>query len=166
MEVQKPYINFMFYSLKMSSFSKESVNKPLIDSIIKKKILIIYGYSLGIFPRIILKPIIYKYINNYYLYVSDGPKFHLLGKTLGFPFDFRISLSEISTLSLEIANRLHAKVFLLGSTVKDTIKYTTFDIQNCTTPGNKILLTSSGKLKPEIIFLGISSHKKEKFIYN
>jgi hypothetical protein len=48
--------------------------------------------------------------------------------------------------------------------VKDTIKYTTLDIQKCTTPGNKFLLNSSGKLKPEHnVWSGNALHSKDPF---
>jgi hypothetical protein len=53
----------------------------------------------------------------------------------------------------EIINQVENCVLIFNvfyTAVKDTIKYTTFDIQKCTTPGYKFLLTSSGS-KTELL---------------
>lgn len=169
--------NFEFCGLPVSSFTREQLITYIKDSIFFKKNVVAYGHSLGIFPLMYSEPDTAKYIKNYQLYVSDGDKFHRLGKYLGLPFKYRISLPELTYLSLEIANSLGASVFLLGAT-EDINKLACKkiienykNIKRCeglngyfSEDQESAIIEKINNFQPDVLFLGMSSPKKEIFI--
>lgn len=169
---------FDFCGLPVSSFSKVQLIAFLKKAIKRKDNITIYGHSLGIFPRIMLQPETIQYIMDFDLYVSDGFKFHILGQKLGFPFDYRISLPEITFLSLRIANDIGASIFLLGASEEnnnlacDEIKKNYPNIKNCFGINGYFgkeeeinIVDRINGSKPDLLFLGMPSPKKEKFLF-
>lgn len=171
-------LNFLFCGLPVSSFTKKELSDYLNDVITNKGKAVCYGHSLGIFPRIMRQPETIEYIMNYDLYVSDGYKFHKLGKYLGYPFKYRISLPELTFFILDIANRKRLKIFLLGATPESNrlackkINESYSNIKDCngrdgyfSKKNEPEIIEEINKFNPDILFLGMPSPKKEKFIY-
>jgi N-acetylglucosaminyldiphosphoundecaprenol N-acetyl-beta-D-mannosaminyltransferase len=169
---------FNFFGVPVSSFKlDELINFILINSK-KRTCKVIYGHSLGIFPRIFLQPETVKYIMDFDAYVSDGHKFHLFGRSLGFPFKHMISLPETTYLALNIANEKKLTVFLLGATLQSNSKAARNIIKQypnivyCQGADGYYSINEEPKIvelinnhSPDILFLGMPSPKKEEFIY-
>jgi N-acetylglucosaminyldiphosphoundecaprenol N-acetyl-beta-D-mannosaminyltransferase len=165
---------FEFCGLPVSSFEKEELNIYLKNAIKEKKNITIYGHSLGILPRLMRQPETVKYIMDYDLYVSDGYQFHVFGKLLGFPFQYRISLPEITYLILDIANQIG----LLGANkvsnkeACEKIMENYPNIISCNgidgyfnTDQEEKIIQKINEINPDILFLGMPSPKKEKFLH-
>ena len=170
--------NFNFCGLPVSSFTKAELEEYIENHLDKKENKVIYGHSLGIFPRLLRQPHTVKYIMDYNLYVSDGHKFHQFGKSLGFPFKYKISLPQITFLILEIVNKLHGSVYLLGAnqssniTAIKKIKEKYKNIKNCyghhgyfSEDDDNEIIKDINEKNPDVLFLGMPSPMKEKFIF-
>ena len=170
--------NFNFCGLPVSSFTKDELEEYIENHLDKKDNKVIYGHSLGIFPRLMLQPETVNYIMDYDLYVSDGYKFHVLGRKMGLPFNYRISLPELTYLTLKIASQKKAKVFLLGAKSKvnedaiEKIKQNYTGITHCSgrdgyfnQKSEPEIVNEINSFKPDLLFLGMPSPKKESFIH-
>ena len=122
-------------------------------------------------------PEIYKYSNEFDIFVSDGRGLYLLVKSLGYPIKVEISLPILANRLLELAEVNQFKVLLLGAD-KETNKLATNKIK-LKYPNAKVLDGIDGYFdideeqqivkkinhsNPDIILVGISS-KKERFVY-
>lgn len=170
--------NFKFMGVPVSSFTKLQLLKELIFTVKHKKSLVIYGHSLGVFHAVLLYPEVLDYFNKIDIFVSDGHKFHSFGKKLGFPFKYFISIPETTHLLLDIANKYKLKLLLLGAT-KESNELANRKIKECyreiivlegidgyfTENEEDKIVEEINIQKPDIIFIGMNTPKKQEFIY-
>lgn len=136
----------------------------------------VFGYSMSIFPRLRENPKLYEYSSAYDLIVSDGVKFHNLGKRFGFPFKYMISIPQTVLFVLELAKKYNKTVMLIGA--KEAILREAE--QKLADKGITILPGLNGyfdeekefeilqhisKFKPDVLLLGMPTPKKEFFNY-
>jgi N-acetylglucosaminyldiphosphoundecaprenol N-acetyl-beta-D-mannosaminyltransferase len=169
-----------FYGLNISVFSEEELNDQIITDLSGDKAKIYFGYSMGYFPLFRKYPELYTCANGYDRMVTDGRLFYLFAKMLGAPLKFDISIPFLSRKIMDIANMKGASMMVIGSLPDINQKATqhlrdrypgavVYDGHN----GGKFTLEDQKKTidhintySPDIVFLGISSPKKELFATN
>jgi N-acetylglucosaminyldiphosphoundecaprenol N-acetyl-beta-D-mannosaminyltransferase len=172
-------IHFDFFGLKLSVFENSQLIQAINDHIGDKRKLICYGYNFGMFPYFRKYPEIAEYANQFDVLVSDGRGYYILAKLLGFPVKSDLSIPFLVNKILVLANEKHYSVLLLGA--KEEINKEAADKIRIKYPGLTIFDGHHGYFnedeeanivdyinskKPDILLIGISSPKKERFAYN
>lgn len=170
--------NYNFYGMKLSSFSEKQLYEEIIHSITNNEKKIVYGYSIGTFSKIKPYPEIAVYSNQFDIMVADGRGYYLLARASGFPIQSDISIPNMVDRILEIANIYHYSVMLLGA--RKEINEQACEKLRKKYPGATILpgrdgyfnekeeqavVESINHLKPDVLLIGISSPKKERFAF-
>lgn len=167
-----------FYGIKLSRIKKVELYDEIVSAVENREKKIIYGYSLGS-VRIFTKfPIMVKFgFENADIMMVDGRGLYLLGKILGFPFGDDISIPDLSHQLLEMAETRSYSILLLGTknkindlaTRKLRIQYP--NIKVCDgidgyfqENEEERIVNIINECKPDILYVGISSPKKEEFI--
>jgi N-acetylglucosaminyldiphosphoundecaprenol N-acetyl-beta-D-mannosaminyltransferase len=170
-------IQYDFLGLKISIYDKIELIDFLKAAITNNEKKICFGYSLGYIPIFKKFPYLYHYCNNYDLMVTDGRFFYLLAKLLGAPLKYDISIPFLSKLLMELANENNYSIMIIGSTSEENRKATenihrnypnaqVFDGYDGGKFNNEDQLITIEKInqnKPDILFIGVSSPKKEEF---
>lgn len=170
--------NIDFYGLKLSSINKNNLIETVTQTIKQKQKIVIYGYSIGSIRLMRKLPIMYHFGNGKAeIMLVDGRGLYLLGKMLGFKFDVDISIPEFAMQLLNLANKNNYSLLLFGTTKEANLKATNilrenykhinvydgingfYDIEQ-----EAEIVKRINNLKPDILFLGISSPIKEAFV--
>lgn len=166
-----------FFGLKVSIFTYKELINYIEQTLTSYKTEIFYGYSLGIIAYFKKYPEIYTYANKFDLMVADGRLFYLLAKFVGLPLKYEISIPNLVDLILNIADKKKKSVMIVGSTEDNNNlastnikkKYRNIKILPGITGGTfeddeiQIVIKHINFYKPEIILVGVSSPKKERF---
>ncbi len=167
-----------FYGIKLSIIEKNVLLNHICNVVDKNEKIVIYGYSLGSF-RILKKfPIMYSFAwDKADVMLVDGRGLFVIGKLLGFPFKDDLSIPKLSQEILRMANDMRYSILFLGTTAdvnaratyNTRIKYKNikvfdgidgfFNIED-----EEAIVKHINSIKPSILFIGISSPKKEEFV--
>lgn len=168
-----------FFGLKLSVFSEDEVFPYVKDVVRKKGKIVCFGYSLGTFPYLKKYPEIAVLSNKFEIMLSDGRGLYLLARLLGFKLKSDISIPNFSWKLFELADQEKFSILIIGSTPKNnqaasvnarrlyphaTI-YDGIDGGMFTPEENEKTAEYINKLKPDILFIGVTSPKKEKFAW-
>lgn len=167
-----------FYGLKLSIINKNLLFEEIGNVITENRKMVIFGYSLGSIRLLKKFPIMYKFgWENAEVMIIDGRGLYLLGKFLGFPFGDDLSIPELSMELLEISNKNRYSLLLFGTTAEINhkatkalcVKYPCINvhegIDGFYNDEQEIKIVNEINLvKPDILYVGISSPKKEEFI--
>ncbi len=168
-----------FFGLKVSVFTYNELINYIEQTLISNKPKVFFGYSLGLIAYFKKYPEIYKYANRFDLMITDGRLFYLMAKFVGLPLKYEISIPYLVELILNIAEKKKISVMIIGSTednnnlasknIKE--KYKNIKILPGITGGIfedndiELVIKHINFYKPEIILVGVSSPKKERFSY-
>lgn len=170
--------NVNYHGLKISIFDEIQLKENIVYFLENKMTKVFYGYSFATIPYFRKIPQLYLYANSFDILVNDGRIFYLFGKLLGFKFKSDISIPNLVFILLEIANEKNYSLMLFGGTQevneqatanikKDYPNIRIIDGINGYYPDEKepdiaeIIKSKS----PDILLIGISSPKKERFAY-
>lgn len=168
-----------FYGLKVSNYQLSELFSYYDAVINESKTIICYGYSFGIIPFFKKYKDLYKIINSFDLIVTDGTQFYWFLHFLGYQLKTFLSIPFLTIKALEYANNNNKSVLLLGADEKTNINAT--ENLKIKYPGIHFLEGRDGYFfdteendvvnyiknkKPNILLIGISSPKKERFAYN
>lgn len=166
-----------FYGLNISVFSEKELDQQIEADLSGTQVKTYFGYSMGYLPLFKKNPELYTCANGYDLMVTDGRLFYLFAKFFGAPLNFDISIPFLSRKLMKIANMRGASMMVVGSLPEINRKATQHLRENYPhavvydgEDGGKF--TREDQLKtiehinsycPDILFLGVSSPKKELF---
>lgn len=167
-----------FFGLKVSNFSVNELYKYYDDVIEVSKTIICYGYSFGIIPFFKVYEDIYRIINSFDINVTDGTQFYWFMRLFGYKLKTFLSIPFLTIKTLEYANNKNKSVLLLGSDASTNriatknlkIKYPNIYFSDgmdgyfSEAEENNVVNYINCK-KPNILLIGISSPKKERFAY-
>lgn len=167
-----------FYGLKVSVFDKKQLIENIMYSIDNNIQKIYFGYNFAFTTLFKKNPELYYYDNSFDIMVTDGRLFYLFVKMMGFPLKFDISIANLTLLVLEIANANKYSIMLLGSN-DETNKTATQNLRQkynniivyegingyFSSIEEKSIVDQINKNSPDILLIGISSPKKEKFAF-
>jgi N-acetylglucosaminyldiphosphoundecaprenol N-acetyl-beta-D-mannosaminyltransferase len=168
-----------FFGLKLSIFDEDDLFLYLKEAVKNKSKKICYGYSFGIFPYLKKYPEIAVYSNRFDILLCDGRGLYMLAKLLGFKLKSDMAIPNFSWRLFSLADREKLSVLIIGSTTENnqaatrnarrlypraTI-YDGIDGGRFTPEDNEKTAAYINELKPDILFVGVSSPKKEKFVW-
>lgn len=167
-----------FYGLKLSIIEKDPLLDQICNTIINDGKLVIFGYSLGSFRILKRYPIMYSFAwEKADIMMVDGRGLYVLGKLLGFPFKEDLSIPQLSNELLLLADQKNFSILLLGTeadinntaTQKIRNKFRNITVFDGIDGFFKIeeeeeIVNKINSVNPDILFVGISSPKKEEFI--
>ncbi len=171
---------FNFYGLKFSSFNINQLKEDLLNTIASNSKKVYFGYSLGTLPYFKKYPEIASICNEFDVMVADGRGMYLLLRLFKKPIYSDISIPNLTQLALEIANENKYSVMIVGSTpennynaviktrkkYKNAIIYDGYDGGDFSYEAQMVTVEKINKYAPDILFIGVSSPKKEKFVGN
>ncbi len=165
--------------LKISLFTIASLEKTIINYIRQNKQKIFFGYSLVLLPRFRSCPEIFKYSDTFDIFVADGKGMYWIYKIAGVPIQSDISLPDLADIVLRLADENKFSVMLLGAeeevnrsaTKKIRHRYPNaiiFDGINgyFKEQDEETVVKKINEMGPDILLIGISSPKKEKFVFD
>jgi N-acetylglucosaminyldiphosphoundecaprenol N-acetyl-beta-D-mannosaminyltransferase len=167
-----------FCGLRISDFYLSDLDSYFRDIISSQNTIICYGYSFGIIPFFKKYKDLYGIINSFDINVTDGTQFYWFMKLLGYKLKTFLSIPFLTIKTLEFANINKKSVFLLGADTKTNINATE-NLKNkypdiyflegrdgyfSETEEYEVVNYIKNK-KPNILLIGISSPKKERFAY-
>jgi len=167
-----------FFGLKLSVFNVSELLEYIKGIIKKESKVICYGYSFGTIPYFKNYPEIAIYANQFDVSVIDGRGLFLLAKLLGTPIKSDLSIPVMVDLLLKMADENRFSIMLLGA--KEAINKKGSENLKLKFPNARILpgihgyfkeneeieiVTNINLLQPDILLIGISSPKKEKFAF-
>jgi N-acetylglucosaminyldiphosphoundecaprenol N-acetyl-beta-D-mannosaminyltransferase len=170
--------NGSLYGLRVTRFSAPELISELSRVIRGKRQATCYGYSLTILPRFRTLPQIYRIAETFEVMVADGKGFYHLCKLFGVPLDSDWALYELTDSLLDQAQSEGFSVMLLGATEESNQDATRHLREKY--PGAKILDGINGYFSeqdesaivgrinaqdPDVLMIGISSPKKEEFVW-
>ncbi len=165
-----------FYGLKISNFTISELHKYYDQTIFNSKTIVCYGYSFGIIPIFKKYPDLCNIINNFDINVTDGTHFYWFMNYLGFKIKTFLSIPFMTIDALEYANNNKKSVMLIGAD-EATNKAATNNLKK-KYPRIHFFAGQNGyfdeeeegavvryinKCKPNVLLIGISSPKKERF---
>ena len=165
-----------FYGLKISVFTKEELIKSIEEVIQSNQSKVYYGYSLAVLIYLKKYPNYFKTTSKFDVMVTDGRLFYLMAKFFDFKLKYDISISQLTLLSLELANKNKYRVMLLGGTEEsnklacNNIKLKYININFCEgingyfSKNQKKEVFQSIKLnEPNILLIGMPTPQKQLF---
>ncbi len=170
--------NLSLFGLTATCFDEQDLARCLCDAIRTGEQLVCFGYSLTLLPRFRVMPQIYKIAESCEIMVSDGKGFYHFCKLFGLPLRSDWAVYEVSDKLLDLAEHNGFSVLLLGSDMESNRLAT--DNLRGTYPNAKILEGHHGYFKeedeakvveqinalnPDVLLIGISSPKKEEFVW-
>jgi N-acetylglucosaminyldiphosphoundecaprenol N-acetyl-beta-D-mannosaminyltransferase len=171
--------SYWFHGLKLSVFSLKELADEIVQTVENGRPKIFYGYALGFLPFIKKYPELIKITNSFDVMVTDGRFLYLFARFLDAPLKFDISIPFLTNLVFEIANSRGYSVMLLGSTKESNdkatkrlrIQYPNMIIYDGFSGGSFTeieydqIIEQVNKNKPDIICIGVSTPKKERFAF-
>lgn len=165
-----------FYGLKISNYSIDELFN-YYDIVTKgPKTIVCYGYSFGILPFFKKYKDLYRIINNFDINVIDGTQFYWFVKLMGYKLKTFLSIPFLTIKTLEYANENKKSVLLLGADIETNktaivnlkAKYPNalfFDGKDgyFSEEEEREVVNFINKKRPNILLIGISSPKKERF---
>jgi len=170
--------NLSLYGLKATRFEAQSLERCFCDIVRAGEKLVCYGYSLTILPRFRSMPQIYAIAESCDIMVADGKGFYHLCQLFGVPLQSDWAVYEVSDQLLSMAEKEGFSVMLLGADVESNRLAT--DNLRAAYPDAKILDGHHGYFSeeeessvvdrinaqnPDVLLIGISSPKKEEFVF-
>lgn len=169
------YINF--FGLKLSVFDNDLLFSYIKETISEGRKIICFGYSLGTFPYFRKHPEIAVYSNKFDVMLSDGRGLYLLAKILGYKLKSDMSIPNFSWDLMRLADKEKYKVMIIGSTSENNRNATLYarklypgaiifdgiDGGYFSNSDNQKTAAYINEQKPHILFIGVTSPKKEKF---
>lgn len=176
----KNYIEkFSFFGLPVSDISDISLYDFFKDAITSAKGKIIYGYSLYSIYALRKIPEIYSLGCKSDLFLTDGRPFYWLCKLIGIPVSPGISIPECVMSVLDFADSNQLSVIMVGGTEEINIKaqnnlrnkYKGLQMINgfhgyFNNIEEKKIIEYINSSKPDLLLVGMSSPKKERFVIN
>ena len=170
--------NLSLYGLKASLFDEKSLNRCLCDTIRLGKQIVCYGYSLTILPRFRVMPEIYHIAETFDIMVADGKGFYHLCRLFGIPLESDWALYEVTDALLARAAQENFSVMLLGANEENNQRATRnlrekFPDANILDGLNGYFAEADeggvveqiNQRNPDVLMIGISSPKKEDFVW-
>jgi N-acetylglucosaminyldiphosphoundecaprenol N-acetyl-beta-D-mannosaminyltransferase len=169
--------SYDLFGLKISVFTKEELIAYIDASIFENQKKVCFGYSLGYLSLFKVIKNLYEKTNGWDLMVTDGRYFYWYAKLFGAPLKFDISIPFLSNLMFQRASEKGYSVMLIGSD-EDTntkatnhirLKYPGAVVYQGHTAGNFSeadqleAVAHINKYKPNMLFIGASTPKKEEF---
>jgi len=168
-----------FFGLKLSVFEEVEVFQFVKDSVRNKRKIVCFGYSLGTFPYLKKFPEIAVLSNKFEIMLSDGRGLYMLARLLGFKLRSDLSIPNFSWQLFELADKEKFSILIIGSSPENNLKATInarrlypnaiihdgIDGGIFTLEDNKKTVEYINTFKPDILFIGVSSPKKEKFAW-
>jgi len=164
-----------FIGLSISIFDRKQLIKYIEDTVNDDKQKVLYGHALWTIPMMNKFPDIYNYGELADLFVTDGRPFYLLAKWHGLLLKYDISIPNLVSLSLELANKYRWSIFLLGATGQNNnhairnvrnnypnIKFVKGRNGYFSDHENDNIISQINSYKPNILLIGIASPKKER----
>ena len=166
-----------FYGLKISYFTKRELIEDIIYTINNNEKKILYGYSFGNIPLFKYISELYYCTNNFDIMVTDGRLFFIYARLFGAPLKYDISIPFLSRLIMQIANENRYSMMIIGSTIEhnhaatnnlrksypNAIIYDGYDGGLFSESDQLKTVERINKVSPDILFIGVSSPKKEFF---
>ena len=177
MAFTKMYEKYSLFGIPVTSISKPDIELIVDNSINDHKQQIIFGYSLSTIGKLRNNPEIYNLSKDFNIFLPDGRNFYLIARLFGIKLKSDISIPRFTLSALNIANKKRYKILLFGSS-KDTNKNATENIkkkyqninvldgidgyyEDC---DDQSIVTQINTADPDILLVGMSSPKKEKFV--
>ena len=168
-----------FFGFKISLFTYEQLVNYIKFTLNESQPKVFFGYSIGLIAKLRNQPSIFHYSNSFDLMVSDGRILYLLAKFSGIPVKYDISIPYLTELVLKIGNENKASIMIIGSsfeknkkatfnikqTYKNLVVYDGIDGGNFTENEYSLIVEHINNKKPDILLIGVSSPKKEKFAF-
>jgi len=171
--------NAYLHGLPVTLFDQPSLIEFLQESIAGKRQQVCFGYSLTILPKFRECPEIFTLSKTFDIFLADGKGIYWLFKLFGVPVASDMSLPDLAVLLLDLADRQHYRLLLLGAdqttnaqaTANIRAKYPgaviVEGIDGYFTPEDEPSVVSRiNQLQPDILLIGISSPKKERFAHD
>jgi N-acetylglucosaminyldiphosphoundecaprenol N-acetyl-beta-D-mannosaminyltransferase len=173
-EIEKDY----FYDIPVSLVSYPALRNSIIATVRNENPTIIYGFSIHSIYSLKKTPEIIRLGKDSDIILCDGRPFYWLCKIHGLKIPEPVSIPECVNLSLSIANEHSFSIMLLGAKKEVneqacsslTQKYPAINILpgidgyfDENRPEEIVKLINS--YSPDILLVGISSPKKEKFVF-
>jgi len=169
---------YNFFGLKISNFDLDELYSYFDYKINHSQKIVCFGYSFGSLPLFKKYKDLYNIINSFDLNVSDGTQFYWFMKIFGYRLKTFLSIPYLTLRTLEYAENKKKSVLLLGADAKTNkiatenlrIKYPNIhflegrDGYFSEAEENDVVNFINSK-KPNILLIGISSPKKERFAY-
>jgi N-acetylglucosaminyldiphosphoundecaprenol N-acetyl-beta-D-mannosaminyltransferase len=165
-----------FFGLKISNFTIDELHEYYDQTIFNSETIICFGYSFETIPNFKKYPDLYNIINNFDVSVTDGTWFYWFMKFLGFKLKTFLSIPFMSIDALNYANTHKKSVLLLGGdevTNKTAISNLKKEYSNIhffdgrdgffKQEEETDVVQYINNCKPNILLIGISSPKKERF---
>lgn len=173
-------INYLdFFGLKISIFEDTELLEYSEEVIKEKRKAVCYGYSIGTLPYFRKFPEVAVYSNQFDVSLCDGRGLYLVTKLLGFKLKSDLSIPNFSMKLLRLANENHFSVMLIGSSPEnnklatenirknypDAVIYNGYDGGIFSTGDQIKTVEYVNRHNPDILFIGVSLPKKERFAY-
>lgn len=170
--------NFNFFGLKLSSIKKNILTDDIKNAINENQKIVVYGYSLGSIRLFNRYPIMVSFGRNIAdIMMIDGRGLFLLCKNLGFPAKYDFSIPDLSNHLLDLAEENKYSILFLGTkldinntaTKKIRHKYKSIHVYDGISgyfleDQEHQIVNQINSCRPKILYVGISSPKKEEFI--
>lgn len=169
--------NYDVYGLKVSNFKLSEIESLFLATINENKCIVLFGHSLGYLTLFKKHPSLYSIINSYDVLVCDGTQFNWYCILNGFKIETVISIPDMTTYTLEFANRNGYSVLLFGAKEEINKKATTNlqkkypnaiilpGINGYYLEGDELeIVEKINSHKPQILLIGISTPIKEFFV--
>jgi N-acetylglucosaminyldiphosphoundecaprenol N-acetyl-beta-D-mannosaminyltransferase len=168
-----------FFGLKLSVFETPELLEYVKGVIKIKEKAICYGYSFGTIPYFKEYPDVAYCSNQFEISLCDGRGLYLMVKLLRYKIKSDISIPNFSMKIIELANENHFSIMLIGSSPENNklatenirikypgaIIYDGYDGGYFSNEDQIKTVDYINKYKPDILFLGVSLPKKERFAY-
>jgi len=175
--IKQPQI-INFYGLTFTNISKKELidfSTEIVQSGQKK---IFHGYSLMFLPKLKSNPNLLNYLQNIDHFLIDGRGIYLLLKFFGENVKEHISLPDFAEILLELSNQNSFRVLLFGASeeinkkAKENVSKNYNNIELFGINGyfseedEEHIVDKINDIKADIILIGISTPKKEKFTFD
>lgn len=111
-----------FFGFKISIFNKEQLIKSIKTVTQEDFSKVYYGYSLAALVYLKKHPSYYKTTESFDVMVTDGRLFFLMAKFFGYNLKYDISISQLTIMSIELANKMNLKLMMIGGTKESNNK--------------------------------------------
>ncbi len=170
--------NLSLYGLKATRFDEKSLERCFCDTIRAGEQQVCYGYSLTLLPRFRDLPQIHRIAETFDIMVADGKGLYHLCRLFGIPLQSDWALYEVTDALLALAEKERFTVMLLGAD-EESNRRATRNLRG-KYPEATILDGHHGYFSkeeepsvveqinaqnPDILMIGISSPKKEEFVW-
>jgi N-acetylglucosaminyldiphosphoundecaprenol N-acetyl-beta-D-mannosaminyltransferase len=164
------------FGMKVSNYCLSDIEHLFDQTIHSSDNIILYGYSFGLISMFKKYPDLYQIANSYDVLVCDGTIFNWYCKLFGFRLKTIMSVPDLTNYSLKYANKNHLRVLLFGATKEINIKANLNLAKKFpdiifldgidgyfNASEEKHIISKISALSPDLLLIGISGPKKERF---